>query len=116
MVPEENPLTRTRPVRFTPTFANGHANLAVNQSVTLSSPLGRGGDVVTVHKDAVISRQGKSLVFVVTDGAAEKRVFKLGEAVGPRFQVVDGLVPGDSVVIRGNERLRTGQKVRTKKP
>jgi RND family efflux transporter MFP subunit len=116
VVPEENPLTRTRPVRFTPTFANGHANLAVNQSVTLSIPLGRGGDVVTVHKDAVINRRGKSLVFVVKDGTAEKRVVKLGEAVGSRFQVLDGLVPGDSVVIRGNERLRPGQKVRTKAP
>lgn len=113
VVPEENPLTRTRPVRFTPAFANGHANLAVNQSVTLSIPLGRGRDVVTVHKDAVINRQGKSLVFLVKDGTAEKRVVKLGEAVGPRFQVVDGLVPGDNVVIRGNERLRNGQKVRT---
>lgn len=116
VVPVENPLTRTRPVRFTPTFANGHANLAVNQSVTLSIPLGRGGDVVTVHKDAVINRQGKSLVFVVKDGAALKRVVKLGQAVGPRFQVLEGLEPGDSVVIRGNERLRTGQKVRTKAP
>ena len=116
VVPEENPLTRTRPVRFTPTFANGHANLAANQSITLSLPLGRGRDVVTVHKDAVINRQGKSLVFLVKDGTAESRFVKLGEAVGIRFQVLGGLEPGDSVVIRGNERLRTGQKVRTKDP
>ena len=116
VVPEENPLTRTRPVRFMPTFANGHANLAANQSITLSLPLGRGRDVVTVHKDAVINRQGKSLVFLVKDGTAESRFVKLGEAVGIRFQVLGGLEPGDSVVIRGNERLRTGQKVRTKDP
>ena len=41
---------------------------------------------------------------------------KLGDAVGIRFRVVDGLEPGDWVVIRGNERLRTGQKVRSKDP
>ena len=116
IVPEENPLTRTRPVRFTPTFTNGHANLAVNQSVTLALPLGHGRDVVTVHKDAVIIRRGKSLVFVVKDGTAEQRFVKLGEAVGIRFQVLDGLEPGETVVIRGNERLRTGQKVKTKEP
>ena len=114
VVPEENSLTRTRPVRFTPIFNNGHANLAANQSITLSLPLGRGRDVVTVHKDAVIRRRGKSLVFLVKDGAAQQQEVKLGEAVGPRFQVLDGLKPGDSVVIRGNERLRPGQKVRTK--
>ena len=116
VVPEENPLTRTRPVRFTPTFANGHDNLAANQSITLSLPLSRGRDVVTVHKDAVINRQGKSLVFLVNGGTAEQRYVKLGEAVGNRFQVLGGLEPGDSVVIRGNERLRKGQKVRTKDP
>ncbi len=116
VVPEENPLTRTRPVRFTPNFANGLANLAANQSITLSLPIGRGRDVVTVHKDAVINRQGKSLVFLVKDGTAEQRFVRLGEAVGPRFQVLDGLEPGDRVVIRGNERLRPGQKVRTKNP
>lgn len=116
IVPEENPLTRTRPVRFTPTFANGHANLAVNQSVTLSLPLGQGRDVVTVHKDAVINRQGKNLVFLVNGGTAEARFVDLGEAVGIRFQVLDGLEAGDKVVIRGNERLRTGQKVKTKRP
>ena len=113
VVPEENPLTRTRPVRFTPTFANGHANLAANQSITLSLPLGQGRDVITVHKDAVINRRGKTLVFLVKGGAAEVRFVKLGEAVGPRFQVLSGLEPGDKVVIRGNERLRPGQNVRT---
>ena len=116
VVPEENPLTRTRPVRFTPTFANGHANLAANQSITLSLPLGRGRDVVTVHKDAVINRQGKSLVFLVERAAPlSQRIRETGRGRG---SIVSrswaGWSPGTRVVIRGNERLRKGQKVRTK--
>ena len=114
MVPEENPLTRTRTVRFTPRFDGLGDNLAANQSVTLHLPLGQARDAVTVHKDAVLNRMGRTIVFVVNSNAAEIRPVKLGEAVGGRFEVLDGLKPGDLVVVRGNERLLPGQKVKIK--
>ncbi len=114
-VPEENPLTRTRTVRFTPRFDGVADNLAANQSVTLHLPLGQARDAVTVHKDAVLNRMGRTVVFVVNgNNAAEIRPVKLGEAVGGRFEVLDGLKPGDLVVVRGNERLLSGQKVKIK--
>jgi multidrug efflux pump subunit AcrA (membrane-fusion protein) len=40
------------------------------------------------------------------------RTVELGEAVGSRFVVLDGLTKGDEVAVRGNERLRPGQVVR----
>jgi len=110
VVPEENPLTRTRTARFTPIFKDGD-NLAAGQSVTLLLPAGASRDVVSVHKDAVLNLKGKTMVYVVEDGAAQIRPVKLGEAVGGRFEVLSGVKPGDLVVIRGNERLRPGQKV-----
>ena len=111
LVPEENALTRTRWVRFTPRLG-GVANLAVNQSLTLHIPAGSAREVVSVHKDAVLNRKGKSLVFVVEGDAAQIRPVRLGAPVGGRFEVLEGLVPGDIVVVRGNERLRPGQLVR----
>jgi len=115
VVPEENPMTRTRAVRFRPRYSNGTRGLAVNQSVTLHIPIGEPREVVSVHKDAIIQRQGRSVVFLVADGKAQMRPVRLGEAVGNRFAVVDGLEPGDVVVVRGNERLRPGQAVRTQR-
>jgi multidrug efflux pump subunit AcrA (membrane-fusion protein) len=113
IVPEENPLTRTRPVRFTPRFNGNGKPLAANQSVTVLVPVAIGRQVVSVHKDAVITRQGKQIVFVVEADAAQMRTLRLGQPVGSRFEVLDGGVkPGDLVVVRGNERLRPGQKVR----
>jgi RND family efflux transporter MFP subunit len=110
-IPEENPLTRTRTVRFVPDLG-GITDLAANRSVTVHVPSGKPRTVVTVHKDAVVSRKGRREVVVVVDGTAEIRPVRLGEAAGNRFEVIDGLVVGDLVVIRGNERLRSGQKVR----
>ncbi len=60
----------------------------------------------------MIHRRGKQIVFVVEDDAAQIRALRLGQPVGGRFEVLDGLTPGELVVVRGNERLRAGQKVR----
>lgn len=111
VVPEENPLTRTRTVRFLPQFKTEIEGLALNQSVTLSLPAGSSETQMTVHKDAVLNRQGKTIVFVAKDGAVKLRPVQLGEAMGGRFIVKGGLSQGDLVVVRGNERLRPGQKV-----
>ena len=111
VVPDENPAARTRPVRFTPGLELAEQAIAVNQDVTLRLPASGVSDVLSVAKDAVLRRGPQAMVFVVSDGKAEPRPVQLGEAVGDRFQVLDGLQEGDLVVVRGNERLRPGQAV-----
>ena len=36
---------------------------------------------------------------------------ELGDGIGDRFVIKQGLAEGDEVVIKGNERLRPGQKI-----
>jgi RND family efflux transporter MFP subunit len=112
VVPEENPQTRTRSVRFTVDLGPLRGSLAGNQSVTVAVPISAAQDVVSVHKDAVLKRRGKNMVFVVVEGAAKPRTITIGDAVGGRFVVRKGLKAGDVVVVRGNERLFPGQPVR----
>ena len=89
---DENPTTRTRPVRLRAQL--GDWPTAVNQTVTVFVPIGPSRDVVSVHKDAIINKRGTSMVYVVVDDKATMRTVKLGEAVGPRLEVVDGLAVG----------------------
>jgi len=115
VIPEENPRTRTRAVRLTPIFNNSKSNLiATNQSVVLSLPAGKARTVITVHKDAIINRKGKTVVMLAIDGKAQSRNVKLGPPTGSRFVVERGLKPKDFVIIRGNERLLPGSKIRYK--
>ncbi len=114
VLPREDPLTRTRLVRLVPAFGTKPAGLATNQTVVLALPVGKSDAVTTVHKDAVLNRKGKNIVFVVADGKANLTPVRLGQALGSRFVVLSGLDIGDIVVVRGNERLRPGQKVRAK--
>ncbi|MBL4721581.1 MAG: HlyD family efflux transporter periplasmic adaptor subunit [Alphaproteobacteria bacterium] len=63
IVPEENALTRTRPVRFllgSDSLKNATTDsvVAANQSVTIMLPVGRSRTVLSVHKDAIIPRGG----------------------------------------------------------
>ena len=108
---EENTRTRTRPVRFSPDLGGVADNLADGQSVSLTLPLGPPREILSVAKDAITRSVDGAAVYVVVDGAVERRLVSLGEAIGSRFEVLDGLEPGDLVVVRGNERLRPGQAV-----
>lgn len=111
VIPDENPRTRTRRVRFTPTFIDNASSSAANQSVTVRVPVGEVRDVVTVHKDAVLNRRGSQIVIIKQDDKAVFRTVELGEAVGSRFVVINGLAKDDQVVVRGNERIQPGQSL-----
>lgn len=50
-------------------------------------------------------------VFVMEDGRAIKRRLVLGGYVGDDFQVLEGLNPGDMLIVDGFQRLRDGDRV-----
>lgn len=109
ILPTEFSATRTRPVRMS--VAEPGADIAVGQSVTLEIPVSAPRDVIVVPKDALVQGAGGWSVFVNTEGKATPRGVQIGAAVSGGFEVISGLVPGDEVVTRGNERLRPGQDI-----
>ena len=115
IVPSENPLARTRTVRFSTKFKGDKLSLAANQSVTLHIPIAKLRDILTVHKDGILNRQGKNMVFVVEGKRANVYEVTLGEAIGNRFEVLKGIEEKDLVVIRGNERLKDGKRVKVER-
>jgi RND family efflux transporter MFP subunit len=123
-IPTENPQTRTRRVRFVPRFGTTRLALAVDQSATVHVPAGAPREVLSVHKDAINKRGGGDMVFVVVKETVESqevtlvkpRTVRLGEPVGNRFEVLQGLQQGERVVVRGNERLQPNAPVRVEEP
>ena len=115
ILPSENQLTRTRTVRMVPDFNDKKHDLAEGQSATIRIPIGPVRPILVVHKDAIVKRNGTSIVFVVQENKAKSRSLILGESVGSYIEVLDGVKEGEQVVIRGNERLRPGAKVRLDK-
>jgi RND family efflux transporter MFP subunit len=115
ILPEENPRTRTRRVRFVPNFPMDEGRYAAGQSVTVQVPIGDAREVLSVHKDAVIRRNNQAVVYVAIDGEAQIRPVQLGAELGDRFEVLGGVEAGALAVVRGNERLRPGAKLKIEK-
>ncbi|MFT5510427.1 MAG: RND family efflux transporter MFP subunit [Hyphomicrobiaceae bacterium] len=115
-IPVQNGSTRTRQVRFKVELADMKpSQIAVGATVTLKVPVSAERTVMTVPKDALLRGRGGWKVFAVKDNKAVSTPVVLGQAVGDRMEVVSGLKQSDVVVVRGNERLRPGQKVRPKR-
>lgn len=113
IIPDENPLARTRAVRLVPNFKGQMAPMIPNQSVVIEVPSSVGGrQVVAVAKDAIVNQQNGNVVFVFQNGRVRPARVEIGEAFANKFEILSGLRPGMKVVIRGNELLRPGQPVR----
>ncbi len=108
VVPREDPRTRARAVRAT---LEPGLDLVEGQSVQVMLVLASGEPQITMSKDALIDGPQGKIVFKVVDNVAQPTKVKVGASVNNRFVVLDGLQEGDVVVVRGNERLRPGQKV-----
>ena len=107
----ENSNTRTIKIHLSYENSETNRKLFVGENVNISVPLGPGQEALTVHKDAILKREGMSLVYVVKEDSAQIKPVKLGDGVGERFIVLSGIEAGELVVTKGNERLRPGQKV-----
>jgi len=67
--------------------------------------------VIRVPLEGVFERFGSQHVYVIEDGIARRRVIALG-SVGAGFaEVAEGIEPGDTIVIKGVNRVVDGSKV-----
>jgi hypothetical protein len=67
---------------------------------------------VTVPKDAVVTRDGKSVVWVVSEGLARAVTVETGPERGDQIEVRQGLAGGESVVLQPPADLKDGARVR----
>jgi multidrug efflux pump subunit AcrA (membrane-fusion protein) len=80
----------------------------------LSKPVGAGEEksLTTINPAAVVSRNGKSIAFVVKDGVAQEQEITKGEKLGDLLVVTAGVKAGDRVVLNPPKSLRTGSRVK----
>ena len=87
-------------------------NWLIGEAVTVTLPASEQRLLTTVPRDALVLRDHSNYVFRVAENeTAERVVVEVGSGFGDRIAVKGKLKPGDSVVVRGAERLRNGQQV-----
>jgi RND family efflux transporter MFP subunit len=63
-----------------------------------------------VHRDAVVSRDGRSVVLVIADGRVQITPVTTGATIGDLVEI-EGVKPGDKLVQKPSELIRDGSKV-----
>lgn len=110
LVPLADPHARTFPVMIRADNPGGRVAAGMLARVELT--LDGGSRALLVPKDAIVRRAQNETVFVVDEGDVVRSVeVKSGRPSGDRVEVIGDLQPGQSVVVRGNERLQSGQQV-----
>ncbi|MDH4021050.1 MAG: efflux RND transporter periplasmic adaptor subunit, partial [Xanthomonadales bacterium] len=84
----------------------------VGQTLRVSVPTSFAREALVVPRDALVLRPGAISVFVVDNDQKAKQVMvTTGIGSGDQIEVSGDLSDGNTVIIRGNERLRSGQSV-----
>ncbi|GFM36446.1 efflux RND transporter periplasmic adaptor subunit [Desulfovibrio psychrotolerans] len=109
VIPQGDVSTRTFPVRVR--LKNGK-HLAQGMEARVRLPAGAEADAVLVPRDAVTVSQGQTVVWIVQQGEAHAVHVTVDAWLGSEVAVSGtGLSEGAAVVVKGNERLRPGQRV-----
>lgn len=66
---------------------------------------------IAVPAAAIVTSGRESVVWVVKDGKAERRVIKLGAQGDALVEVLSGLDVGDRIVVKGVDSVRQGQQL-----
>jgi len=107
--PELDRVTRT--VAVTIRIANDDGRLKPGMYARIRLVLDERKDVPLVPDEALISFKGETRAYVVNDGKAHVRKVRIGLEEGNLNEVLDGLQPGEKVVVRGHQMLREGTPV-----
>jgi HlyD family secretion protein len=73
-----------------------------------------GTPVVSVPKAAIVTRDGKALVFLLRDGKAVARAVTLGTERQDQVVIQGGLAGGETLIVKPPDTLKDGDAVRVK--
>ena len=107
--PTANASTRSFGIKITPTDPQGR----------LKSGMFAQAEIVTAEKQnalvvpeaAVLTRDGKTVVFVVADGKAARREVATGLRADGKIEITQGVQAGDQIVTTGQNLLNDGDSV-----
>ncbi|MDA3790424.1 MAG: hypothetical protein PF503_18260, partial [Desulfobacula sp.] len=71
--------------------------------------------VPEIPRTAILTQEGKQIVFVISSSKAERRVVKTGIRTDKLIEIKKGVQVGESVAVVGNYELSDGMSVRAEK-
>jgi len=102
----------TRTLRAEVDLPNARYELTPGEYANVELVLAKKENALTVPVDAVVNRDGRTSVFVVTSqNVIERRAVSLGMETPQAVEITSGLHPGERVIVSSLEVLKPGQRV-----
>ncbi len=99
-------------VKLKAEYANEDNTLFPNQFVNARLQVEERQNAIIAPSNAILRGSQGTYVYVVSaEGAVEAKPVKLGGVQGQQAEILEGLVPGDVVVVDGFDKLKPGAKV-----
>ena len=103
---------KTGTLRIRAEFPNPQKILRPGMFARARVDLGIRKDCLEVPERAVVELQGKTFLWIIgQDGKASQRAVKVGETNGSNTLILEGLKPGERVVVQGLQKVREGLPV-----
>jgi membrane fusion protein (multidrug efflux system) len=68
-------------------------------------------DAIMVPNESIIAEMGKTIAYLYTNGKAKRVELTKGVRTSSEIPILEGLVPGDTLIITGVMQLRDGLPV-----
>ncbi len=103
---------RTGTLRVRAEFKNSKEMLRPGMFGRIKVDLGTRADSILVPERAVAELQGKNFVWILdSENKASQRPVQVGEVIDGQVLIVEGLKPGERVVVEGLQKVRQGAVV-----
>jgi membrane fusion protein (multidrug efflux system) len=103
---------KTGTLRVRAEFPNKKKLLRPGMFARVRVDLGSRKDSLEVPERALVELQGKTFLWVITpENTASQRPVKVGELVNSKISILDGLKPGEHIVVEGLQKVREGALV-----
>lgn len=109
-VGQVDPQTNLMPLRIS--VANAGGSLKAGAFAVAHIVLKTDHRAIVVPKQAVVTREGKALLFTIGDGLAQQREVTVGAERDGMLEIVKGLKRGETVIRLGQYELTDGAKVK----
>lgn len=101
-----DPITNTLTIRAL--YPNTNGRLLPGKPVNLWVRMFEVSDAISIPSQAIVPEMGQDKVFLYKNGKAEPVIVTKGLRTDANVQVLEGLNPGDTLIVSGTLQLRTG--------
>ncbi len=103
---------KTRTMKVRAKYPNTNGRLQPGRTVSIGIKLQEIKNALTAPSESLILEMGRDIAYLYKNGKAHQVILKKGLRTESKVQIIDGIQPGDTLIVTGVMQLRDGMPVK----